>query len=120
MKSLISFVVLLFAALIHAISSSGDRLLVVLEDVAEKDGYSKFLGDLEGMREASLSSATKLLLSPSPIRANSLFLFLPGRGFHINYETPKSEGLSLFHLGERSYDHVLFLPTKSKGSYPFT
>ncbi|KAI0837980.1 Dolichyl-diphosphooligosaccharide-protein glycosyltransferase 48kDa subunit [Hypoxylon sp. FL0890] len=88
MKSLISLFVLLWAALVHAISSSGDRLLVVLEDVAEKEGYSKFLGDLEG------------------------------RGFQINYETPKSEGLSLFHLGERSYDHVLFLPTKAKGLGP--
>ncbi|KAI1417269.1 Dolichyl-diphosphooligosaccharide-protein glycosyltransferase 48kDa subunit [Hypoxylon sp. FL1857] len=88
MKSLISFIVLLWAALVHAISSSGDRLLVVLEDVAEKESYSKFLGDLEG------------------------------RGFQINYETPKSEGLSLFHLGEKSYDHVLFLPTKSKGLGP--
>ncbi|KAI0845875.1 Dolichyl-diphosphooligosaccharide-protein glycosyltransferase 48kDa subunit [Daldinia vernicosa] len=88
MKSLISFVVLFFVALVHAISSSGDRLLVLLEDVAEKEGYSKFLGDLEG------------------------------RGFQINYETPKSEGLSLFHLGEKSYDHVLFLPTKSKGLGP--
>ncbi|KAI0172640.1 Dolichyl-diphosphooligosaccharide-protein glycosyltransferase 48kDa subunit [Hypoxylon sp. FL1284] len=88
MKSLISFAVLLFAVLAHAISSSGDRLLVVLEDVAEKESYSKFLGDLEG------------------------------RGFQINYETPKSEGLSLFHLGERSYDHVLFFPIKSKGLGP--
>ncbi|KAI1803734.1 Dolichyl-diphosphooligosaccharide-protein glycosyltransferase 48kDa subunit [Daldinia bambusicola] len=88
MKSFLSFVLLLFVALVQAISSSGNRLLVVLEDVAEKEGYSKFLGDLEG------------------------------RGFQINYETPKSEGLSLFHLGERSYDHVLFLPTKSKGLGP--
>ncbi|KAI2637767.1 Dolichyl-diphosphooligosaccharide-protein glycosyltransferase 48kDa subunit [Hypomontagnella submonticulosa] len=88
MKSLISLFVLLCAALVHAISSSGDRLLVVLEDVAEKETYSKFLGDLEG------------------------------RGFQVNYETPKSEGLNLFHLGERSYDHVLFLPTKSKGLGP--
>ncbi|OTA61466.1 dolichyl-diphosphooligosaccharide-protein glycosyltransferase 48kD subunit [Hypoxylon sp. EC38] len=88
MKSLISLVVLLWAALVHAISSSGDRLLVVLDDVAEKENYSKFLGDLDS------------------------------RGFQINYETPKSEGLSLFHLGEKSYDHVLFLPTKSKGLGP--
>ncbi|OTA82281.1 hypothetical protein M434DRAFT_401085 [Hypoxylon sp. CO27-5] len=88
MKLLISFVVLLWAALAHAISSSGDRLLVVLDDVAEKESYSKFLSDLDS------------------------------RGFQINYETPKSEGLSLFHLGEKSYDHVLFLPTKSKGLGP--
>ncbi|KAI0013821.1 Dolichyl-diphosphooligosaccharide-protein glycosyltransferase 48kDa subunit [Xylariaceae sp. FL0662B] len=88
MKSLVSFIVLLLVAAVQAISSSGNRLLVVLEDVAEKAGYSKFLGDLGG------------------------------RGFQINYETPKSESLRLFHLGERSYDHVLFFPTKSKGLGP--
>ncbi|KAI1460226.1 Dolichyl-diphosphooligosaccharide-protein glycosyltransferase 48kDa subunit [Annulohypoxylon moriforme] len=88
MKSLISFVVLFWVVLVNAVSSSGDRLLVVLEDVAEKEGYSKFLGDLEG------------------------------RGFQINYETPKSDSLRLFNLGEKSYDHVLFLPTKSKGLGP--
>ncbi|KAI1178925.1 Dolichyl-diphosphooligosaccharide--protein glycosyltransferase subunit WBP1 [Nemania sp. FL0916] len=89
MKSLVSFLLLVLAATVQAISANGgNRLLVILEDVAEKDGYSKFLGDLEG------------------------------RGFAITYETPKSEKLSLFHLGERSYDHVLLLPTKAKGLGP--
>ncbi|KAI1271085.1 Dolichyl-diphosphooligosaccharide--protein glycosyltransferase subunit WBP1 [Xylaria sp. FL0933] len=89
MRSLVSFLLLALVAVVQAISSSGgNRLLVILEDVAEKDDYSKFLGDLEG------------------------------RGFDISYETPKSEGLSLFHLGERSYDHVLLFPTKSKGLGP--
>ncbi|KAI8948646.1 Dolichyl-diphosphooligosaccharide--protein glycosyltransferase subunit WBP1 [Xylaria longipes] len=89
MRSLVSCLVLLLVAAVQAISSSGgSRLLVILEDVAEKDGYSKFLGDLEG------------------------------RGFDIAYETPKSESLRLFHLGERSYDHVLLFPTKSKGLGP--
>jgi hypothetical protein len=46
-----------------------------------------------------------------------LIVVTTGRGFDIAYETPKSESLSLFHLGERSYDHVLLLPTKSKGLY---
>ncbi|KAI0101317.1 Dolichyl-diphosphooligosaccharide--protein glycosyltransferase subunit WBP1 [Nemania sp. FL0031] len=89
MRSLVSFLLLVLAAAVQAISSNGgNRLLVILEDVSEKDGYSKFLGDLEG------------------------------RGFDIAYETPKSESLRLFHLGERSYDHVLLLPTKSKGLGP--
>ncbi|GAP90170.1 putative dolichyl-diphosphooligosaccharide-protein glycosyltransferase 48kD subunit [Rosellinia necatrix] len=89
MRSIVSFVVLAFVAAVQAISASGgDRLLVILEDVTEKSGYSKFLGDLEG------------------------------RGFDISYETPKSESLSLFHLGERSYDHVVLMPTKSKGLGP--
>lgn len=48
MKSFLSLFVLLFAAVVHAASASGDRLLVVLDDVAEKDAYSTFLGDLEG------------------------------------------------------------------------
>ncbi|KAI1434128.1 Dolichyl-diphosphooligosaccharide--protein glycosyltransferase subunit WBP1 [Xylaria sp. CBS 124048] len=88
MRSLLSFLILLLVAVVEAISSSGSRLLVILEDVAEKNGYSKFIGDLES------------------------------RGFDISYETPKSKSLSLFHLGERRYDHILLMPTKSKGLGP--
>ncbi|KAI1852045.1 hypothetical protein JX265_008150 [Neoarthrinium moseri] len=88
MRSLISFVLLLLAAVASAISVTGERLLVVLDDVAEKAAYSKFFGDLDG------------------------------RGYKITYETPKSESLSLFKLGEREYDHIVFLPTKAKGLGP--
>lgn len=89
MRSLISFLLLVLAGAVQAISSTGgSRLLAILEDAAEKDAYSKFFGDLAG------------------------------RGFDITYETPKSEGLSLFHLGERTYDHVVLFPTKSKGLGP--
>lgn len=38
-----------FLAVVHALSSSGNRLLVVLEDGSEKDLYSTFWSDLEGM-----------------------------------------------------------------------
>ncbi|KAH6628465.1 Dolichyl-diphosphooligosaccharide--protein glycosyltransferase subunit WBP1 [Chaetomium tenue] len=64
------------------------RLLAILDDVADKENYSKFLGDLES------------------------------RGFQISFENPKSESLALFHLGERSYDHVILFPTKAKGLGP--
>jgi oligosaccharyltransferase complex subunit beta len=47
-RSLLSVVLLLLAAVAQAVSSSGERLLVVLEDVAEKAAHSTFLGDLEG------------------------------------------------------------------------
>ncbi|KAH6604407.1 dolichyl-diphosphooligosaccharide- glycosyltransferase 48kda subunit [Trichoderma cornu-damae] len=79
---------LLFAATVSAVSTAGNRLLVVLDDVAEKDTYGRFLGDLAA------------------------------RGFEVSYETPRTEGLSLFHLGERKYDHLLFLPSKVKGLGP--
>ena len=49
MRSFITcFFALLAAALVSAVSQGGDRLLVILDDVAEKAGYSKFLGDLAG------------------------------------------------------------------------
>ena len=48
MKSFLSFLVLLLAAVVQAASSTGSRLLAVFDDVAEKESYSKFLGDLEG------------------------------------------------------------------------
>jgi len=88
MRSLLSWAVLLFVAVVSAISTAGDRLLVVLDDVADKEGYSKFLGDLET------------------------------RGFKLSFETPKSESLKLFHLGERTYDHLIIFPTKVKGLGP--
>lgn len=49
MRWSISLLLLGLLGLVQAISYSGDRLLVVLEELAEKEKYSKFLGDLEGM-----------------------------------------------------------------------
>ncbi|KAL2132912.1 hypothetical protein VTI74DRAFT_3161 [Chaetomium olivicolor] len=88
MRSLFSVFVFLLTAVVSALSTSGNRLLVILDDFADKENYSKFLGDLEG------------------------------RGFQLSFESPKSESLALFHLGERAYDHLLFLPTKIKGLGP--
>lgn len=48
MRTILSFVVLLFASVVAALSTTGNRLLVVLEDVAEKAAYGTFLGDLKG------------------------------------------------------------------------
>jgi len=49
MRWLLSFLLLGLVAIVQAISSSGNRVLVVLEELAEKSKYSKYLGDLEGM-----------------------------------------------------------------------
>lgn len=38
-----------FLAAVNALSSSGSRLLVVLEDATEKGLYSTLWGDLEGI-----------------------------------------------------------------------
>lgn len=46
MKTLLSFLVLLLAAVVQAVSSTGSRLLVVLDDAADKGEYSTFFGDL--------------------------------------------------------------------------
>ena len=47
MQGLLFFILCLFAA-VNALSSSGSRLLVVIEDETQKDLYSTFWGDLEG------------------------------------------------------------------------
>jgi len=62
MGPLVSFLLLLLVAAVQAISSSGDRLLVILEDVGDKAKYSKFLGDLEGTYARVLT--TRVLLKP--------------------------------------------------------
>ncbi|TAQ86221.1 hypothetical protein B7494_g5459 [Chlorociboria aeruginascens] len=88
MRWLLSFLLLGLLSIVQALSSSGNKLLVILEDAAEKGKYSKYFADLEG------------------------------RGFELTYESPKNEKLGLFELGERAFDHLLILPPKSKGLGP--
>jgi len=47
MRNFLSCLLLAFVGLVSALSSSGSRLLVVLEDAAEKDKYSRLWEDLE-------------------------------------------------------------------------
>ena len=49
---LLSILLLGLLGAVQAISSTGNRLLVVNEDASEKDKYSKFWGDLEGEENA--------------------------------------------------------------------
>lgn len=49
MRSIIaSLLAVCLVGLVNALSSTGSRLLVILDDVADKDKYSKFWGDLQG------------------------------------------------------------------------
>jgi oligosaccharyltransferase complex subunit beta len=94
-----------FLAAVNALSSSGSRLLVVLDESAEKSAYSTLWSDLEGnwaLNHSIWSSLTGQL----------------GRGYDVSFESPKSDKLSLFQHGERAYDHLLILPPKSKGERP--
>jgi len=49
MRWLFSFLLLGLFAAVDAVSSSGNKLLVILEELGEKAKYSKYFGDLEGM-----------------------------------------------------------------------
>ncbi|KAJ5223617.1 hypothetical protein N7468_008159 [Penicillium chermesinum] len=88
MRWCLAFLLVCFLATVSALSSSGSRLLVVLDESTEKSSFSTLWSDLEG------------------------------RGYDLTFESPKSDKLSLFAHGERAYDHLLILPPKSKGLGP--
>ncbi|KAF4548297.1 Oligosaccharyltransferase 48 kDa subunit beta-like protein [Elsinoe fawcettii] len=88
MRWLSLFLLLAAAGLVQALSTTGNRLLVVVDDIADKDKYSQFWKDLES------------------------------RGFVLKFQTPKSTDLSLFKLGALAYDHLILLPSKAKGLGP--
>ena len=48
MRAFFSFLLLALVGVAQALSYTGRRLLVVIEDASEKDKYSRFWGDLEG------------------------------------------------------------------------
>lgn len=55
MRSLFSVLLLCLVSTVAAVSSSGSKLLVVLEDAAEKSKYSKFWKQLEGKADSHTS-----------------------------------------------------------------
>ncbi|KAK4624713.1 Dolichyl-diphosphooligosaccharide--protein glycosyltransferase subunit wbp1 [Fulvia fulva] len=77
-----------FLSYVSALSAVGSKLLVVIEDEADKTKYSQFWNDLET------------------------------RDFQITYRSPKAADLSLFLHGVPAYSHLLLLPVKAKGLGP--
>jgi hypothetical protein len=69
MQWLVSLFVLLLAACASARSAFGNKLLVVLDDVAEKDAYSTFLEDVKG-ELVPLRTSTGLSFAPGRSLAN--------------------------------------------------
>ena len=64
MRSLLSVLLLCLASTVAALSSSGSKLLVVLEDAAQKSKYSKFWKQLEGeFRHSVVSTQMQSLIS---------------------------------------------------------
>ncbi|KAJ5836860.1 Oligosaccharyl transferase complex subunit Wbp1 [Penicillium robsamsonii] len=88
MRWCLALLICCFLAVVNALSSSGSRLLAILEDTEQKDLYSTLWADLEA------------------------------RGYDVSIESSKSDQLALFKHGERAYDHLLILPPKSKGLGP--
>ncbi|KAL5611422.1 hypothetical protein BROUX41_000968 [Berkeleyomyces rouxiae] len=88
MKSVLSVAALAFAAIASATSSTGSRTLVLVDEDGQKAEYSTFLGDLKN------------------------------RGFDLKYSTAKADSLKLFDLGERTYDHIVLLPSHLKNLGP--
>ena len=60
MRWLLSFLFISLLSLVQALSSSGSRMLIAIEDTAEKEKYSAFWEDLEG-------TLLTLLQIPPPI-----------------------------------------------------
>lgn len=107
MKVILSCLLLFLAAVAQAISATGNRLLTIWEDLEDQKLYSKFIGDLESMHK----STGILQLSHHFTK----LIVYTGRGYKISHATPKQADLTLEHLGERTYDQIIFFPTKAKG-----
>ncbi|MCJ1439177.1 oligosaccharyl transferase glycoprotein complex, beta subunit [Xylographa pallens] len=88
MRWLLTLLLISVSSLVHGLSSSGSRLLVVIEEAADQEKYSQFWSDLRG------------------------------RGYSITFESPKNEKLALLKHDELAFDHVILLPPKSKGLGP--
>lgn len=63
MRWLLSFLLLGLLGVVRALSSGGNNLLVILEELAEKSKYSKYLADLEGKPFCSPDKVCRMMLT---------------------------------------------------------
>ncbi|WVQ93730.1 hypothetical protein IAU59_000807 [Kwoniella sp. CBS 9459] len=73
---------------VSARSSTGDRVLVVLESSVKKDDYSKFWASLQE------------------------------RGFELTFKEPKDKDANLIKYGETQYDHLIMYAPSTKSFSP--
>ena len=59
MRWLLSLLLISVSSLIHGLSSSGSRLLVVIEEAADQEKYSQFWSDLRGVPHTRGSISTR-------------------------------------------------------------
>ena len=107
MRWLLYLLFLGLSGLVQGLSSGGDRLLVVIEEAAERSKYSQLWSDLKG---------TPLLFELLSTFNGCLHCVYIDRGYTVSFESPKNEKLALLKHGERVYDHIILLPPKSKGA----
>jgi hypothetical protein len=77
MKLFFSWLLLTLLGVVSALSSSGSRLLVVLEDTSEKEKYSQFWGDLEG-KETHISPCEGLRTAIASSKLSAILRQLSG------------------------------------------
>ncbi|WWC66748.1 uncharacterized protein I206_100653 [Kwoniella pini CBS 10737] len=86
--SLLLAPILTLIGLVQARSSTGDRVLVVLESSIKKDDYSKFWKSLQD------------------------------RGFQLTFKEPKDKDAELVKFGELNYDHLVMFAPGAKSFSP--
>lgn len=91
---------------VSALSAEGSKLLVVIDEDADKTQYSQFWSDLAGMQHWRYEQWRIELTVHIE------------RGFDISYRSPKDTSLSLFQHGVPAYSHLLLLPSKLKALGP--
>ena len=81
MRYFLSLLLLVLVSLAQAISTTGNRLLVVIEEAAEKVKYSTLWKDLEGMSNYALTVL--------PIEIVVLTYSISRQGLQINVRVPQ-------------------------------
>lgn len=99
--SLISLV-----ALCSATSSTGSKVLVILEPTLKKDSFSTFFGGLEGMYLFQVVTYLSDLAT--------------ARGYQLTIREPKADAPLLVQYDVPQFSHVIFFAPTTKCEWSFT
>lgn len=97
--------ILAFAGLVHTQSSTGNSVLVVLDEDLKKESFSAFFGGLESLF-SFLSTAS----------AAALTKFVE-RGYELTFRGPKATEPLLVAYDAPQFNHVVFFSPSAKGTF---
>lgn len=112
LTALVVSCVTLLSSVVEAKSSTGSRVLVLLDSLAEKESYNHFWHQLQGTKNKKQKKNSRLHSKYTYIFKTNL-----DRQFELIFKKADDPSITLLYFGESLYNHIIHFAPKTDSKY---